>query len=111
MSNLKIVRLLSGEELMGDVTVNEDKSVLIKEVCQIATSYADPSEATAKIGIAPYLPYADIDTDGIEIGPNYIGFIVHPVTQLLNEYNKIFGSGLIVPDSGISTSPGQFVKG
>lgn len=109
MSNIKIVRLLSGEELLGDVFLGEDGGVLIKDVCQVATSYADPQQATAKIGIAPYLPYALMD-NGINIQSHYIGFIISPVVELLNEYNKIFGSGIIVPKSSQGSFSSKFLK-
>lgn len=111
MSNIKVVRLISGEEILGDVEYDKKSKVYkINDLCQVATSYADANSATVSVGVAPYIPYADI-SDGIEINDGYVGFVVNPVNELLNEYNKVFGSGLIVPDSGISTSQGQFVKG
>lgn len=107
MSSIHIVRLLSGEELLGDVRKNADGSITIKDVCQVATSYADPQQATAKIGIAPYLPYADL-SPGLTIEKHYIGYIVKPVTELYNEYNKIFGSGIVIPEQSMAS---KFVKG
>ena len=111
MSSIQMVRLLSGEELLGDVEKLEDGSIIIREICQVATSYADPQQATAKIGIAPYLPYAETDK-GISIKANYVGFIVKPVSELLNEYNKIFGSGIHIPDTSESEKfASKFMKG
>ena len=63
--NTKVVRLISGEELMGVIS-DTGESYKIKDVCQIATSYADPTSATARIGLAPFLPYTTAK-DGIEI--------------------------------------------
>jgi len=112
MANVRLVRLLSGEELLGDVVLNGDGTITIKDVCQVATSYADPGQATAKVGIAPYLPYANLEK-GIRLGNHYIGYIVEPVKELYNEYNKVFGSGIILPDDEIkpAVATPKFVKG
>ena len=43
---VKVVRLISGEELMGSVTKTQD-GYEIKNVCQIVTSYADTTTAVS----------------------------------------------------------------
>ena len=95
--NTKVVRLISGEELMGVIS-DTGESYKIKDVCQIATSYADPTSATARIGLAPFLPYTTAK-DGIEIKKDMILFVVDPVNELINEYSKVFGSGLVLPET------------
>ena len=102
IKDVQIVRLISGEELMGEVSEVEGGKK-IKNVCQVATSYADPTSATARIGLAPFLPYSNIK-DGVTIKDNYIGFIVEPVNELVNEYSKVFGNGLVLPDSSLKTA-------
>ncbi|MBA10360.1 MAG: hypothetical protein CMC73_04050 [Flavobacteriaceae bacterium] len=113
LKSVKLVRLISGEELLGEVTVLDSGNVKLKNSCQVATSYADPTSATARIGLAPFLPYTNAK-DGVEVQQNYIGFITEPVTELLNEYSKVFGSGLVLPDNALkaatSTSNHGFVK-
>lgn len=95
---VKVLRLISGEEIMGDVSEKEDGTIYIKDVCQIATSYADTTTATARVGLAPFMPYTK-SSDGITVAKSYVGFIVDPVNELTNEYNKIFGSGFVLPPS------------
>jgi len=91
----KVLRLISGEELMGEVEEKEDNKVFIKNVCQIVTSYADTTSATARVGLVPFMPYTK-SSDGITVEKSYIGFITDPVNELINEYNKVFGSGLVM---------------
>ena len=109
---IKVIRLISGEELMGHVET-KDGGYFVKNVCQIVTSYADTTSATARDGLAPFMPYTK-SSDGIDLGKAYVGFIVEPVNELINEYNKVFGSGLVLPPSkpSIQTSSGShgFVK-
>ena len=97
MLDIKIVRLNSGEELIGELKDTGDNWT-IKNVCQIAASYADPTQATARIGLAPFMPYSKVK-DGFVVSKSFVAFLVDPVNELLNEYNKVFGSGLVLPPS------------
>jgi len=103
---IKVVRLLSGEELMGDIEDKGEGKYFLKNACQIVTSYADTTTATARVGLSPFMPYTK-SSDGIELEKAYIGFIVDPVNELTTEYNKVFGSGLVLPPSKptLTTSP------
>jgi len=107
---IKVVRLISGEELMGNISDLPDGSGLhIKNVCQIVASYSDTTTATARVGLSPFMPYTQ-SSDGIDLKSHYIGFIVDPVNELTNEYNQVFGSGLVLPPSNSSiktTSPSK----
>jgi|TARA_B100000941_G_scaffold290912_1_gene275876 hypothetical protein len=98
MLDIKIVRLNSGEELIGEVKDDGANNWVIKNVCQIAASYADPTQATARIGLAPFMPYSKVK-DGFTVSKTFVAFLVEPVNELLNEYNKVFGSGLVLPPS------------
>ena len=73
MNDVKVIRLISGEELMAKIKSSDDFTYHLTEVCQIASSYADPSSATARIGIAPFLPYTKVK-DGVTINKSYIIF-------------------------------------
>lgn len=101
MNDVKVIRLISGEELMAKIKSSDDNTYHLTEVCQIASSYADPSSATARIGIAPFLPYTKVK-DGVTINKSYVGFVIEPVNELLNEYNKVFGSGIVLPPDNAS---------
>jgi hypothetical protein len=95
VSNIKVIRFISGEELIGEIVENKGTYEL-KNICQLAASYSDPTTATARIGLSPYMPYTNAK-DSIVVDATFVAFIVDPVVDLLNEYNKIFGVGIIVP--------------
>ena len=87
---------------MGSVSELSDGSGLhIKNVCQIVASYSDTTTATARVGLSPFMPYSQ-SSDGIDLKNHYIGFIVDPVNELTNEYNQVFGGGIILPPSKTS---------
>ena len=44
------------------------------------------------------MPYSKVK-DGFTVSKTFVAFLVEPVNELLNEYNKVFGSGLVLPPS------------
>jgi hypothetical protein len=57
--NVRILKLISGEELICDVTVDEGETALmsIKEVAQVAMRSNE--EGKVQVGMAPFMPYAE----------------------------------------------------
>jgi len=87
MSNIKIVRLTSGEEILCDLAVIGEKYLLKLPAVIIPTG-------NGNIGFSHWLPYAK--NEAVCISSKYVVFIVDPTTQLMNEYIKMH-SNLIVP--------------
>ena len=98
MSEVRIVRLSTGEEIVAKVTENDD-SYTLKTPAILIPAGRD------QLAFGQWLPYADIE-DGIEINKKYVVFIVEPMTELANQYSSSFGSGIVVPEKGpISGAP------
>ena len=89
MSEVKIVRLTSGEELICKVTETESDITIKNPAILIPTG-------EGQLAFGQWLPYADI-TKGLTIDKKYIIFMVTPATELANQYSTSFGSGLVVP--------------
>lgn len=92
MSEVKIVRLTSGEELICKVTDNGDDITIKNPAILIPTG-------EGQLAFGQWLPYADI-SDGLTIDKKYTIFMVTPATELGNQYSTSFGSGLVVPQKG-----------
>lgn len=90
MSEIKIVRLQSGEEIICKCTINSKTGTVTLKKAAIIIPVGQ-----GKIALAPFMQYADI-SDGLEIKDQHIMFIVDPVDEFANEYNTGFGSGLVV---------------
>ena len=95
--NIQLVRLSSGEELIADVTVEENSLLLKKPVILLPTGQQS-------VGIVPWLPYADME-NGVSISNNFILFFIPPHGDLINEYNSAFGNGLVVPPKQSVSGP------
>ena len=103
MSKVKIIRLMSGEEVIGNITENlgiGDKIV----------SYTIKSPAVliptpeGKLMFAKWLPYAEIK-DGLTLDERYVVFSVFPQKDLEDHYTSVIVGGLFVPQKKVVDSP------
>ena len=86
--NIKVIRLVTTEELIGDW--DQEKNSIINPVVMVPVS-------KDKIGFQPWITLSD--DDEIVLKDQHIMAIVTPDIKLQNEYNRVFGSGLIVPET------------
>jgi len=84
---VKIVKLTSGEELFGDF--DEQKSIIKNPVVMIPVS-------KEQIAFQPWLPYSE-DKD-YTLKTDHILIIATAAEAIAKEYNRIYGSGIIVPN-------------
>ena len=102
--NVKLMRLSTGEDLIGDVTGTFTSGeggavkhgITIENPCIVYLSQ-NPSNpgGPANLGMTRWMPYAD--NKSFEIDNKYIVTIAEPVEELAKQYDGVFGSGLIVP--------------
>ena len=86
--NIKVLRMVTAEELIGDW--NQEKSVITNPVVMVPVS-------KDKIGFQPWITLSD--EEEIFLKDQHIMAIVTPDIKLQNEYNRVFGSGLIMPET------------
>ena len=89
---MKLVRLSSGEEIIGKITETET-SVTIKD------GYSLIPAGEGKIGFMPFMAYTKAD-EGVTIDKKFIMFIVEPIEDLLNQIRQM-DSGIVVPDKKV----------
>ena len=92
MSNIKIVRLATGEELICEVTGGPDHYTF-KDVAILI-----PTQQNS-LGLAPFMAYSDAPK-GMVIASNFVMFIVDPVQNLKNQYQTMF-SKVVTQDKKI----------
>ena len=86
--NIKVLRLVTAEELIGEW--DQEKSSIINPVVMVPVS-------KDKIGFQPWITLSD--EEEIFLKDQHIMAIVTPDIKLQNEYNRVFGSGLIMPET------------
>jgi hypothetical protein len=95
--SIKIVRLTSGEEIICSYNEDGDFCELKKPAIIIPTG-------KGQLGLMPWLAYADLQGRPVRISNKFIVFVIDAQTELMNEYNSAFGSGLFVPTNTMGTS-------
>lgn len=100
INDVRIVRLMSGEELICDYTQGEGTHTLRHPALIVPTGQNN-------IGLAPWMPYASYD-DEITLDDKVVAFVVNPHDELTKEFKRIVTGGpqLVVPDKELVTADG-----
>lgn len=94
MSDPKIVRLVTGEELLCKITDSNENHVTIENPLIILPS------ADGKIQFLPYMAYADFKT--LPLRTQDIMFVVNPSSRMADKFLEAT-SGIITNDTKIVT--------
>lgn len=100
VDNLKILRLSTGEEILGEITEENTSQVKVKNPVRImmVPSKADPQNPN--IGFAPFMQWSE--EKELTLNANHVIVTATPITEFVNQYNSMFG-GIVVPKSGLIT--------
>lgn len=96
--NIKILKLATGEEIMGEVLNVSEANVTLKNVVRVMVvpSRSDPNTPT--VAFAPWAEFSakkDILVSGAHVICAY-----EPVKEFINQYNAMFG-GIIAPKTDL----------
>lgn len=94
MSKLMLYKLVSGEELVGEVVQTSEHSVEVKNAVTLV--YQQMAEGKMSVGFAPFMPYAE---GKIEIRNSAIAAAAPPTDQIANEHMRVF-SGIVIASAG-----------
>lgn len=111
MSNVFGIRLVNGENIIGKIenTANgagegsafkKNSSIKIINPTVIAIAH---DQGKPNMGLVDYLPFSD--KKQIVIDETHILFMYELKNEILNAYNVMFGSGLIIPPTKANIFP------
>ena len=92
---IKLIRLVSGEEIIAEVKHEKSNS----DEIHIADAIVLIPAGEGKIGIMPFMPYTKAK-DGLELRTQDIMFMVDPVDELKTQFTSA-RSGISLPSSKI----------
>lgn len=92
MKEIQLLRLTSGEEVIGKVTDTEDGWYIEDAIVMIPAG-------EGKLGFMPWMPYTKAK-DGVEIPKKHVMFVVEPIDDLKDQHRQAT-SGLVVPNQGL----------
>lgn len=97
-ANIKIVRLINGEELLGEILPSTDVVCKMKNPVRIVVMPNKLDPKTPNVGFAPWAEFSD-DKE-FTIDKRHVLAIINPIKEFVNQYNSMFG-GLVVPTSNL----------
>lgn len=100
MSNIMGFQLVGGQDLIGDVSGLDDPSCAIIRVEKpAAVGMMGGQNGQMNVGLMPWIPFSE--DESFDIPKRNIVVYYVPNEELRNHYNRMFGSGLIVPSKNI----------
>ena len=96
--NIKIVKLLTGEEILAKVLPSSDYVVIMENPVRIVVMPNKIDPKTPNIGFAPWAEFSDDKT--FTIDKSHVVAIMTPIKEFVNRYNTMFGK-LVTPQSGL----------
>ena len=92
---VKLITFKTNQTIMAEVTEVGNK-VHAKQTVQVVVQ---PQNGQPMMGFVPFLEYTEEFKTGIEFDKSDILTITTPVVDLMNEYNRLFGSGITIASS------------
>jgi hypothetical protein len=93
---VKVYKMINGEDIMGEVFNSPMMDPIeLKNPSQIVLQR---TETGMGVALAPYMPFAD---GNVKIHKHAIASECTPDQNMINEYNRIFGSGIQVAPASI----------
>jgi hypothetical protein len=98
--SIKIIKLVTGEELIGEVvtihnTLDGDVDYEIKDVAIVQMV---PTQTGLGLSLFPFAPYTEDKTHVFR--GRHIIISMDPGVDLINNYNKMYGSGIQIAAAG-----------
>ena len=101
VENLKILRLSTGEEILGEILEENITKVVIKNPVRIVVVPSKSDPKNPSVAFAPFLQWSD-DKE-LTLNANHVITTATPITEFVNQYNGMFGGLVVPPKSGIIT--------
>ena len=92
--SVQVLKLVSGEEILGDVLEQLDNTVTINNVVAIVLQRTQTGDMG--IGFMPFMPY--VASKKLKIDQSKIILMTDVDEEVKNQYNSIFG-GIVTPSS------------
>ena len=102
MKEVKLIRLVSGEEVLGDITPERD-GYTVKE------AYVLIPGGEGKIAFMPFQPYCKVAEQGIPVKEEHVLFITEPVDELAEQIRGFKGQGSVIDTSAAPSQQGIIV--
>lgn len=89
--DIKLIKFVSGEEIIADIASSTSDAKIINDAVTLV--YRPQEGGKMTVGFAPFMAYAEGQIALYNIS---ILAISDPQEDLKNEFNRLFGSGIVI---------------
>lgn len=101
VENIKIIRLATGEEIIGEVMKETDKVLSVKNPVRILV-IPTADQNNPKVGFGPFTQWTE--EKELTLNRQHVTFMATPINEFVNQYTAMFG-GLVVPPASKIITP------
>ena len=91
---IKLLKLKSGEDVIGDI-LKENAEFITVGSPAVLMPVGEGRAGAVQIGLVPWVPFSEAKS--FEIKRDWVVLITDPSIDIVNNYNQIFGSGIVMP--------------
>lgn len=91
MIDVKLFRIITGEEVIAERVSEDDTSVVLKHGLVVLPT-------NSGVGFAPWATVISKDNPEITVSKGHIVYIAEVQEEVAKKYNEMFGSKLITPN-------------
>ena len=96
----KLFRFSAGEEVICEIIKESAEYIKIKNPAMLMPM-SDGRGNAVQMGMATWMPFSEHKE--FEIPRDWVVVTTQVVTDIANNYNQVFGSGIVVPDVKVDT--------
>ena len=92
---VKLLRLKSGEDIVAEHVQGKIGQNITIENPAMLMPMGDGRGNQVQVGLAPWMPFSA--EKRFDVPGDWVLLLTEPAPDIVNNYNQIFGSGIVVP--------------
>jgi len=97
---VKLLRLKSGEDIVAEHVLGKIGQNITIENPAMLMPMSDGRGNQVQVGLAPWMPFSA--DKRFDIPGDWVLLMTEPAQDIVNNYNQVFGSGIVVPQVNTS---------
>ena len=92
---VKLLRLKSGEDIIAEHVQGKIGQNITIENPAMLMPMSDGRGNQVQVGLAPWMPFSA--EKRFDVPGDWVLLLTEPAPDIVNNYNQVFGSGIVVP--------------